>query len=143
MNRIKIVQSLEGRFEESVIAYLFLVNILPICIIPMIWIETKKVAQVLNDWTDFEVKFVELLNNGKNLSIFETFYTQILYYKISNRPLAFSLKKKCLLIAIFLPVFTSISVIVIHLTMGEFKILQVCIYSNQTHYLIQFHDYFN
>lgn len=54
-NRIKIVQSLEGRFEESVIAYLFLVNILPICIIPMIWIETKKVAQVLNDWTDFEV----------------------------------------------------------------------------------------
>lgn len=55
INRIKIVQSLEGRFEESVIAYLFLVNILPILIVPMIWTETGKFTKVLNDWTDFEV----------------------------------------------------------------------------------------
>lgn len=55
INRIKIVQSLEGRFEESVIAYLFLVNILPILIVPMIWTETSKFTKVLNDWTDFEV----------------------------------------------------------------------------------------
>lgn len=55
IHRVKIVQSLEGRFEESVIAYLFLVNILPIIIVPMIWSETGKFAEVLNDWADFEV----------------------------------------------------------------------------------------
>lgn len=55
VNRIKIVRSLEGRFEESVIAYLFLVNILPVCIVPLIWTETHKFCLVLNEWTDFEV----------------------------------------------------------------------------------------
>lgn len=54
-DRIQIVQSLEGRFEESVIAYLFLINILPILIIPMVWIETGKFTEVLNNWTEFEV----------------------------------------------------------------------------------------
>lgn len=54
-NRIDIIQSLEGRFEESVIAYLFLLNILPILIIPMTWIETSKFTDVLNNWTEFEV----------------------------------------------------------------------------------------
>lgn len=54
-NRIDIIQSLEGRFEESVIAYLFLLNILPIFIIPMTWIETQKFTDVLNNWTEFEV----------------------------------------------------------------------------------------
>lgn len=56
IHRVKIVQSLEGRFEESVIAYLFLVNILPVIIVPMIWSETGKFANVLNDWNDFEVR---------------------------------------------------------------------------------------
>lgn len=55
-NRIEIIQSLEGRFEESVIAYLFLLNTLPILIIPMTWIETRKFTDVLNNWTEFEVK---------------------------------------------------------------------------------------
>lgn len=58
IHRIEVVQSLEGRFEESVIAYLFLVNILPILIVPMIWTETGKFTKVLNDWTDFEVCYV-------------------------------------------------------------------------------------
>lgn len=55
--RIGIISNLEGRFEEAVIAYLFLVNILPIFIIPLMWAETKKIASVMNDWNDFEVKF--------------------------------------------------------------------------------------
>ena len=54
-DRIEIISSLEGRFEESVIAYLFLLNILPILIIPMTWIETRKFTDVLNNWTEFEV----------------------------------------------------------------------------------------
>lgn len=57
-DRIDIIQSLEGRFEESVIAYLFLLNILPILIIPMTWIETAKFTDVLNNWTEFEVTFI-------------------------------------------------------------------------------------
>lgn len=57
INRIKVVQSLDGRFEESVIAYLFLVNILPVFIIPMMWTETGRFTLVLNSWTDFEVIF--------------------------------------------------------------------------------------
>lgn len=61
-DRIDIIQSLEGRFEESVIAYLFLLNILPILIIPMTWIETSKFTDVLNNWTEFEVKLIHLYN---------------------------------------------------------------------------------
>lgn len=53
-----IVRSLEGRFEEAVIAYLFLVNILPVLIVPLIWTETGKFCRILNDWTDFEVRFI-------------------------------------------------------------------------------------
>lgn len=55
VNRINIVRSLEGRFEEAVIAYLFLVNILPVCIVPLVWTETQKLSDVLNEWMDFEV----------------------------------------------------------------------------------------
>lgn len=54
-NRIRIVTSLSGPFEEAVIAYLFLVNILPIFLIPLLWWETRKICVLLNDWDDFEV----------------------------------------------------------------------------------------
>lgn len=56
LNRVKIIRNLEGRFEEAIIAYLFLVNLVPIIIIPMMWYEAKKVAQLLNNWSDFEVR---------------------------------------------------------------------------------------
>lgn len=65
IHRVTVVQSLEGRFEESVIAYLFLINILPLLIIPLIWIETPKFTQVLNDWTDFEVNGDEKTKSKK------------------------------------------------------------------------------
>lgn len=55
MNRIKVISTLEGRFEEAVVAYLFIVNILPVIIIPLLWYESKKVAIVMNNWRDFEV----------------------------------------------------------------------------------------
>lgn len=48
------------------IAYLFLVNILPVFIIPMMWAETGRFTEVLNSWTDFEVK-------GSLSFIFDTF----------------------------------------------------------------------
>jgi gustatory receptor len=55
ISRVTVVRTLEGRFEEAVIAYLFIVNLLPCIIVPIMWSETKKVSNVLNDWTDFEV----------------------------------------------------------------------------------------
>lgn len=59
---MKIIKSLEGRFEEAVIAYLFVVNILPIVIIPLMWFESRKIARVLDNWTDFEVSFFRIIN---------------------------------------------------------------------------------
>lgn len=55
MSRLKIIGNLDGRFEEVLISYLFLVNLVPIIIIPFMWYETRKVAQLLNHWADFEV----------------------------------------------------------------------------------------
>lgn len=56
LHRVRIVRSAEGRFEEAVIAYLFTVYLFPVIILPIMWYETRKAAQVLNGWADFEVK---------------------------------------------------------------------------------------
>jgi gustatory receptor len=45
----------EGRFEEAVIAYLFIVNLLPILIVPIMLYEGRKIAAILNEWNEFEV----------------------------------------------------------------------------------------
>lgn len=58
ISRIHIVQNLEGRFEEAVIAYLFIVNLLQIIIVPILWYEIRKITKLFNDWTEFEVKFI-------------------------------------------------------------------------------------
>uniref|UniRef100_A0A182N5Z3 Gustatory receptor n=1 Tax=Anopheles dirus TaxID=7168 RepID=A0A182N5Z3_9DIPT len=106
MNRIEIVRTLEGRFEESVIAYLFIVNILPMLIIPLMWYETRKVAGVVNGWTDFET----------------------VYRETSGRALELNLRTKAQLIAVLLPILCSVSVAITHVTMVDFKLLQVIPY---------------
>uniref|UniRef100_A0A336LIB2 Gustatory receptor n=1 Tax=Culicoides sonorensis TaxID=179676 RepID=A0A336LIB2_CULSO len=106
LHRIKIIQTLEGKFEEAVIAYLFIVNILPVIIIPLMWYECHKVANVLNSWTEFEK----------------------LYYKVTQTPLALTLKRKALMISIILPILSSVSVIVTHVTMVDFRLDQVIPY---------------
>lgn len=50
---------------------------------------------------------------------------QILYYKVSGRVLPLNTQTKALLIAILLPALSSLSVIITHLTMVDFKIFQV------------------
>lgn len=55
VTRLHIVKTSEGRFEEAVVAYLFIVNLLQIFFIPILWYESRKIARVLNDWNDFEV----------------------------------------------------------------------------------------
>lgn len=131
-DRIRIVQELEGRFEESVIAYLFLINILPILIIPMIWIETGKFTDVLNNWTEFEVFSGGSGGKSSPPMIADIWVTkwsslsfQIIYYKVSGRVLPLNIRTKALLIAILLPALSSLSVLITHLTMSEFKLFQV------------------
>uniref|UniRef100_A0A182XBJ8 Gustatory receptor n=1 Tax=Anopheles quadriannulatus TaxID=34691 RepID=A0A182XBJ8_ANOQN len=106
LNRIEIVRTLEGRFEESVIAYLFIVNILPILIIPLMWYESRKVVSVVNGWVDFET----------------------VYRKTSGRALELRLRTKAQVIAILLPILCSLSVAITHVTMVDFKLLQVIPY---------------
>lgn len=129
------MRSLKGSFEESVIAYLFLLNIFPILIIPIMWIETKKFCQVLNNWTDFEVVILmfelfspKCFNTAFHFRIFLPFLLplqKILYYKVSGRVLPLNTRTKALLISIILPALSSLSVIVTHITMSEFKLFQV------------------
>lgn len=106
VNRIYVIQSLEGKFEEAVIAYLFIVNTFPIIIIPFMWYEIGKVARTANDWEDFED----------------------LYYKIAGRTLSIELKSKAYTIAVMLPVLSIISVIITHFFMVDFRIDQVIPY---------------
>ncbi|KXJ74510.1 hypothetical protein RP20_CCG013518 [Aedes albopictus] len=104
--RIDIVRTLEGRFEEAVIAYLFIVNILPVLIIPLMWYETRKVSSLLNQWVDFEA----------------------IYRKTAGRELELSFRTKALLIAILLPILSCLAVIITHVTMVEFQLIHVIPY---------------
>ncbi|TMW49370.1 hypothetical protein DOY81_005554 [Sarcophaga bullata] len=112
-NRITIVTSLSGPFEEAVIAYLFLVNILPIFLIPLMWWETRKICSLVNDWDDFE----------------------ILYYQISGHSVPLNLRRRARNIAIILPLLSILSVVITHITMADFDFIQVvpyCILDNLT-----------
>ncbi|KAM7354902.1 gustatory receptor 63a isoform 2-T2 [Cochliomyia hominivorax] len=112
-NRIVIVTSLSGPFEEAVIAYLFLVNILPIFLIPIMWWEIRKICVLINDWDDFE----------------------ILYYQISGHSVPLNLRQRSRTIAIVLPLLSIFSVVITHITMADFDLIQVipyCILDNLT-----------
>lgn len=106
MKRIYVIQSLEGKFEEAVIAYLFIVNTFPIIIIPLMWYEISKVVRTANDWEDFEN----------------------LYRKTAGHPLAINLKSKAYTISILLPVLSIISVVITHFFMVDFRVDQVIPY---------------
>lgn len=57
LHKVQILKSSEGKFEEAVIEYLFTVYLFPMTVIPIMWYETRKIADVLNGWVDFEVIF--------------------------------------------------------------------------------------
>ncbi|XP_055376226.1 gustatory and odorant receptor 63a [Condylostylus longicornis] len=111
--RVSSIKSTEGRFEEAVIAYLFIINIFPVLIIPIMWAEAGKIAGVMNEWSDFE----------------------ILYFQITGRIIPLDIRKKCVLMTIILPLCSGVSVIITHITMSDFDIVQVvpyCILDNLT-----------
>lgn len=57
LHKVQILRTAEGKFEEAVIEYLFTVYLFPMLVVPLLWYETGKIANVLNDWVYFEVSF--------------------------------------------------------------------------------------
>lgn len=104
--RFRIIANLEGKFEEAVIAYLFIVNVFPIIIVPLMWYENRNVANVLNSWTEFEQ----------------------LYARVAGQQLRLNLRTKALMVAVLLPLLSTLSVIITHVTMVDFNIDQVVPY---------------
>lgn len=60
-NKVQILKNSEGKFEETVIEYLFSVYFFPIIFIPIFWQETRKIAEVLNQWVEFEVTYLKYM----------------------------------------------------------------------------------
>ncbi|KAJ2947628.1 hypothetical protein O0L34_g17429 [Tuta absoluta] len=106
LHKVQILRSAEGKFEEAVIEYLFTVYLFPMAIVPIMWYETRKIVTVLNGWVDFEVS----------------------YKNISDRALPLKLYKKSLIIAIVIPIISTTSVIITHVTMVHFRLMQIIPY---------------
>ncbi|XP_013185991.2 gustatory and odorant receptor 24 [Amyelois transitella] len=106
LNKVRIQRTAEGKFEEAVIEYLFTVYLFPMIAVPILWYETRKIADVLNSWVDFE----------------------LMYRQMSGRPLPIKLYRKALAIAIIIPILSTASVIITHVTMAHFKIMQIIPY---------------
>lgn len=58
LHKVQILRTAEGKFEEAVIEYLFTVYLFPMVVVPIMWYETRKIAEVLNEWANFEVSYL-------------------------------------------------------------------------------------
>lgn len=105
-DKVDFVQSAEGRFEEVVIEYLFTVYLVPIVLMPLSWLECRRLGMVLMDWGKFE-KIYESVES-KKLPLFG-----------GNKPL---------LITLALPILSGAIMVVNHITMVNFKFVQVVPY---------------
>ncbi|XP_046751421.1 gustatory and odorant receptor 24 [Diprion similis] len=105
-NRIKIVQAVQGRFEEAVIAYLFIVFLVPNFLVPVFWYETRKNAGCFNHWMDFEI-----------------FYT-----RVTTRYLPINLRLRAIWISILVPVISTACVFTTQMTMDNFVLWQMVPY---------------
>ncbi|KAL4702707.1 hypothetical protein ACJJTC_011572 [Scirpophaga incertulas] len=106
LNKVQIMRTAEGKFEEAVIEYLFTVYLFPIMVVPLMWYETRKIAGVLNEWLNFETA----------------------YRQLSGRVLTITLYRKSWGIAIVIPILSTTSVIITHMTMLHFKPLHLIPY---------------
>ncbi|CAF4920435.1 unnamed protein product [Pieris macdunnoughi] len=106
LHKVQILRTAEGKFEEAVIEYLFTVYLFPMLAIPIMWYETGKIAELLNGWLAFELA----------------------YKTLSGRILPIKLYKKALAIAVIIPILSTTSVIITHVTMVHFKMIQMLPY---------------
>ncbi|KAJ8950099.1 hypothetical protein NQ318_017824 [Aromia moschata] len=102
-DKIEMVRSAEGRFEEAVIDYLFTVYLVPIVINPIAWYEAKRQASVLTSMVAFEK----------------------MYNRVTKQQMPVFLGNKPLLITIGLPMLSVGTMVVTHITMVHFRFIQV------------------
>ncbi|XP_017774851.1 PREDICTED: gustatory and odorant receptor 24 [Nicrophorus vespilloides] len=105
-DKVEIVKSAEGRFEEAVIGYLFTLYLVPVLMLPVSWYEAIKLVRVFNDWSVFER----------------------IYRKIQQKSLPLFTGNKPLIISLALPILSCVIMVVTHLTMVFFRFLQVLPY---------------
>lgn len=97
--KIEKLRSVEGRFEEAVIDYLFTVYLLPIVINVVSWYEAKKQAKVLTNIVAFEK----------------------IYYRITKQKFVWFLGHKPMIVTVALPILAITTMVVTHVTMVHFK----------------------
>lgn len=102
-DKLEMVQTTEGRFEEAVIDYLFTIYLVPVIIVPVTWCEGRKMADVFTEWSLFEK----------------------MYKKITGKRMPLFMGNKVLLVAIGLPILSCGTMAVNHVTMAHFRILHV------------------
>lgn len=102
-DKVEIVRSTEGKFEEAVIDYLFTVYLLPVVIIPIAWYESSRMASVFSEWMAFER----------------------IYQTITHKKLPIFMGNKPLLVTLGLPILSCGTMVVTHITMVHFRIVQV------------------
>ncbi|KAK9888600.1 hypothetical protein WA026_000835 [Henosepilachna vigintioctopunctata] len=108
--------SAEAKFEEAVIDYLFKVYLIPIIINPIALYEAKNHAKIMNEFGQFEKIYEKVVN--RNMDIF-----------LGNKPL---------LMTIALPIISCATMVINHITMVHFRIIQIIpyCYINTVTYLI-------
>nr|UNE74350.1 gustatory receptor 3 [Holotrichia oblita] len=105
-DKVEIVRSAEGKFEEAVIDYLFTVYLIPVILIPVAWYESSRTASVFSEWMAFENVYQKI--TGKKLPLF-----------MGNKPL---------LVTLGLPILSCGTMVVTHITMVHFRVIQVIPY---------------
>nr|AKC58581.1 gustatory receptor 4 [Anomala corpulenta] len=105
-DKVEIVRSTEGKFEEAVIDYLFTVYLIPVVIIPIAWYESSRMASVFSEWMAFER----------------------IYQTITHKKLPLFMGNKPLLVTLGLPILSCGTMVVTHITMVHFRIVQVVPY---------------
>jgi uncharacterized membrane protein len=56
-NRMQAIRRANGRFEESVDAYMLFVSLVPLAYLPFThWREAAKITKYFNDWSIFQVR---------------------------------------------------------------------------------------
>ncbi|GLV42554.1 Gustatory receptor 63a [Carabus blaptoides fortunei] len=106
LNQVKVMKSSEGKFEEAAIDYLFITYLIPIIAVPLLWYETNRIADCYNLWSEFERA----------------------YRRVNNRKLELSLGAKSIAIPVLLTLIASGSMLLIHMSMVDYHIVQIIPY---------------
>ena len=77
--------------------------LLPIVINPIVWYEGRKMASVITDWVFFEA----------------------IYYKVTKKKLDLFFGNKPVIVAVVLPFVACATMVLTHITMAHFKVVQV------------------